>query len=246
MKLRDKKVLITGATSGIGLATAQLMVQEGAQVVVVGREGPRLRQARAELGSSALALAADVADPASLLQLMAEVKTRYGQLDVLIINAGVSEAPEIGELDLAAYDALMNTNCRGAVFTFVHALPLLAQGASVVFTGSVAGRKGQPGDALYAASKGFIRAFARNLGTTPDLMARGIRVNVVTPGPIATPLTAAATENPEVRAYVEAMIPMQRWGAAQEVAQAMLFFASAAASFTTGAELTVDGGMSHV
>jgi NAD(P)-dependent dehydrogenase (short-subunit alcohol dehydrogenase family) len=130
---------------------------------------------------------------------MDQVRGRHGRLDVLVVNAGVSSAPAISDLDLDHYDALMDVNCRGATFTFVHALPLLAEGAPVVFVGSVGGRKGQPGDALYAGSKGFVRAFARSAGTDPTLLARGIRVNVVSPGPIETPLTHAATADPEVR-----------------------------------------------
>jgi NAD(P)-dependent dehydrogenase (short-subunit alcohol dehydrogenase family) len=244
--MQGKIALITGATSGIGLAAARRLAREGAHVIAVGREGERLRAAARLLGAGAEAIAADVADPDSLAKLMIEVKARHGRLDVLVINAGVSNAPEIEALDLRAYDALMDVNCKGATFTFVHALPLLAEGASVIFTGSVAGRKGQPGDALYAGSKGFILAFARNAGTSPDLMRRRIRVNVVTPGPIETPLTEAATANSEIRAYVEGLIPVGRWGRADEVAEAIFFLASTASSFTTGAEITVDGGMSHV
>lgn len=112
--------------------------------------------------------------------------------------------------------------------------------------GSVAGRKGQPGDPLYAGSKGFIRAFARNAGTSPDLMTRRIRVNVVSPGPTETALTEGATADPGVRAYVEGLIPMRRWGQPEEVAEATLYLASPASAFTTGADLTVDGGMAYV
>ncbi len=177
---------------------------------------------------------------------MAQAKERHGRLDILVVNAGISHAPPIQDMDLASYAALMDVNCRGAAFTFAKAVPSLAEGAAVVFVGSVAGRKGQPGDALYAGSKGFIRAFARNLGTDPALLARGIRVNVVSPGPIATPLTQEATSNPEVSAYVERLVPMGRWGQAEEVAEAILFLASNASRFTTGAEITVDGGVAHV
>lgn len=243
MQLEGKIVLVTGGTSGIGLATARQCAAEGATVIVSGRDGERLRQVRQELGADAVA--ADVARLEDIAALAEHVRTRHGRIDILVVNAGVSNAPPIGELDPAAYAALMDVNCRGAVFTFVQALPLLSEGAAVVFIGSVAGRKGQPGDALYAGSKGFIRAYARSLGTDPALLARGIRVNVVAPGPVDTPLTAEAVANPEADAYVKQLVPMRRWGRPEEVAQAIVFLASNAASFITGAELTADGGMAH-
>lgn len=230
--LNGKTALVTGATSGIGAATATVLCERGATVLRTGR--------RAE-GS----LRADLARLDDIDALMTEVRRKLGHIDILVINAGVSNAPEIADLSSQAYDALMNVNVRGAVFTFVRALPLLADGASVVFVGSVAGRKGQPGDALYAGSKGFIRAFARNAGTDPNLLARHVRVNVVTPGPVDSALTKDAVADPQASAYVEGLIPMRRWGRATEVANAIAFLVSDQASFTTGAELTVDGGMSH-
>lgn len=238
--------MVTGGSSGIGRATARRLAQAGATVIAMGRDEGRLEAVRAELGASGETIVADLAQPATLAQAMADVTDRHGRLDILVINAGVSNAPDITDLDLQSYDRLIDVNVRGAVFTFVNALQFLADGASVVFVGSVAGRKGQPGDALYAGSKGFIRAFARNAGTAPELMARRIRVNVVSPGPVETPLTAAATNNSEIRSYVEGLIPMRRWGRAEEIAEAIFFLASPASSFTTGADLTVDGGMSHV
>jgi NAD(P)-dependent dehydrogenase (short-subunit alcohol dehydrogenase family) len=237
---------VTGASSGIGRATALWLAEAGAQVIVVGGDTSRLEAIGGEMGKRGEVHVADVAQPNQIADLMADITDHHGRLDILVVNAGVSKAPDIGALDLAAYDHLMDVNVKGAVFTFVHALPLLAEGGSVVFVGSVAGRKGQPGDALYAGSKGFIRAFARNAGTTPELMARRIRINVVSPGPIETLLTEAATGSPEIRAYVEGLIPMRRWGRAEEVAEAILFLASPAAAFTTGADLTVDGGLAHV
>lgn len=230
--LTGKTALVTGATSGVGLATVNALRARGATVLGTGR--------RAEGAGRA-----DLARLPEIDALMAEARRAHGKLDILVVNAGVSGAPDIAELTLEAYDELMNVNVRGAVFTFVRALPLLADGAAVIFVGSVAGRKGQPGDALYAGSKGFIRAFARNAGTDPKLLARRIRVNVVSPGPIDTPLTREAVARPEVSAYVESLIPMHRWGRADEVAKAIVFLASEEASFTTGAELTVDGGMAH-
>ena len=245
MTFEDKVALVTGATSGIGFAAAERLAKSGAHVVATGRSASRLRNARSMLGEQGEALCCDVAEPAKIVQLMNMVKLQHGRIDVLVINAGVSNAPALGELTPESYTRLMDVNCRGAVFTFVHALPLLAQGASVVFVGSVAGSRGQPGDPLYAGSKGFIRAFARTAGTAPEILARGIRVNVVSPGPIETPLTRDATANDDIRVHVEGLIPMRRWGQAREVAEAILFLASSAASFTTAAEITVDGGMAH-
>jgi NAD(P)-dependent dehydrogenase (short-subunit alcohol dehydrogenase family) len=237
MRLTGKIALVVGGTSGIGLAAVQRLIHEGAHVVALGRRV-------AEVGEPLLA---DVERLDDLTRAMDEIRSRHGHLDVLVIAAGVSNAPEIDQLDVAAYDALMNVNCRGATFAFVYALPILSRGASVVFVGSVGGRKGQPGDPLYAASKAFIRGFVRSAGTSPQLLARGIRVNTVAPGPIETPLTAPATADPAARAWVEErLVPMRRWGHADEVAAAIAFLASDDASFTTGAELTVDGGMAHV
>lgn len=245
MKLQGKIALVTGGTSGIGLTAAQRFAIEGATVILTGRDGERLHEAKASVGEGSEAIAADLAAVADITRLMTGIRERHGRLDVLVVNAGVSRAPPIQDLDSDSYAALMDVNCRGAALTFARALPLLSQGAAVVFVGSVAGRKGQPGDALYAGSKGFIRALARNLGTDPALLARGIRVNVVSPGPIATPLTHEAVSNPEISAYVERLVPMGRWGQVAEVADAILFLSSEASRFTTGAEITVDGGMAH-
>lgn len=246
MTMQGKVAVVTGATSGIGYATARRLAESGAHVVAVGRSAPGLVAAEAMLADRGEVIGCDVADTSAIERLMDEVKRRHQRLDTLVLCAGVSNAPAVAELKPDAYARLMDVNCRAAAFAFVYALPLLTEGGSVIFVGSIAGRKGQPGDALYAGSKGFVRAFARTAGTDPDIMARQIRVNVVSPGPIETPLTGEATSHEGVRSFVEALIPMHRWGRAEEVAEAILFLASDASSFTTGAEITVDGGMAHV
>jgi len=246
MRLDGKIALVTGGSSGIGFATARRFIEAGAQqVVITARAGERLNAAAAALGADVRAIPADLADPADIARLMDAVRAEYRRLDVLVAAAGISNAPPIGALDVAAYDALMDVNCRGATFALVHALPLLVDGGAVVFVGSVGGRKGQPGDALYAGSKGFLRALVRSAGTAPELLARHIRINIVSPGPIDTPLTQVHTADPAIRAYMDNMVPMGRMGRAGEVAEAILFLGSEASSFTTGAEITVDGGFAH-
>jgi NAD(P)-dependent dehydrogenase (short-subunit alcohol dehydrogenase family) len=246
MLLEGKIALITGGTSGIGRATAERFLAEGAKVIVVGREGERLSSARALLGDRGVAIATDLSDPQDIATAIEHVRADAGRLDVLVAAAGVATATPLDKLDAAAYARLMDVNCRSAALIFAGALPLLSDGASVVFVSSVAGRKGQPGDPIYAGSKGFIRAFARNLGTTPEILARGIRVNTVAPGPTDTAMTAEAVSNPDADAYVkQQLVPMKRWGKPEEVANAILFLASSQSSFITGAEITADGGMAH-
>lgn len=169
-----------------------------------------------------------------------------GGLDVLVANAGVSGAPPIESTTEADYDALMDINVKGVVFSVVHALPLLRDRASIILTGSVAAGKGRPGDPLYVASKGAVCSFGRTLAMDEGILARHIRVNVLTLGATQTPLTQAATDDPVVKDYVAQMVPMGRWGDPREAAQAALFLASDASAYTTGAEITVDGGLAHV
>lgn len=240
-RLANKHALITGGSSGIGLATAALFIAEGATVTILGRSRERLDMALRELGPTACARQADVARPAELAEAFSDVPA----IDVLFVNAGMSETPPMSETTEDAYDAFMDINVKGVFFSVQSALPRLSAGASIILTGSVAARRGRPGDPLYAASKGAVRSFGRTLAMTEELLARSIRVNVLTPGAIETPLTAAATSDPAVRSWVEAQVPMNRWGSPKEVAEAALFLASDASSYITGAEITVDGGLSH-
>ena len=246
MKLSGKTALITGGSSGIGLETARLFIEEGSTVVILGRDQKRLASAVESLGTSAYGIAVDVAQPDALAAAIQQASRRLGGIDILFANAGVSETPPIAATTEAAFDAFMGVNVKGTVFTVVNALPLLRDGASIVLTGSVAARRGWPADPLYSASKGAIRSFGRALAMDADILSRLIRVNVVTPGATETNLAKAATEDPQVRQYVADQVPMKRWGKAREVAEAVLFLGSDAASYVTGSEITVDGGLAHV
>ncbi len=242
MRLKGKRAVITGGGSGIGLSAARLFVEQGAEVAIVGRSRARLVDAAKDLGSAAMPVVADVSKPDEMAAALRQVATRFAAIDILFLNAGVSATPPIRELTEPAFDALIGVNLKGVVFAVRHALPLLSDGASIILTGSVAAQKGRPGDPLYAASKGAVRSFGRALAMDDDILRRRIRVNVVTPGATATPMTAAATSDAEIRDAVAAMIPMRRWAEPEEIAETVAFLASDAASYITGTEITVDGG----
>lgn len=244
-KLGGKVAVITGGSSGIGLATARLFKEQGASVVIVGRSAPTLERARAMLGD-VMAVQADVSRPAELSALMQAVGDAYGRIDILFANAGISECPDILSTDEAFFDTLIGINVKGVFYAFTHAFPWLAERASVIFTSSVIQQRGRPGDVLYAASKAAVRSLARTLAADERVLSRHIRVNVISPGAIRTPLTHAATENPEISAWVERQVPMGRWGDADEIARAVLFLASDDASYMTASELAVDGGLGQI
>jgi len=246
MLFTGKKAIITGGSSGIGLEAARLLVEKGGDVAILGRDEQKLEAAKTLLGPNALAVPADVARPNDIARAMSRIGLRFGKIDILFANAGISDAPDIADMIEADFDKLVGINVKGVVFSVVHALPILNDGASIILNGSVAARKGRPGDPLYAASKGAVRSFGRTLAADSSILARRIRVNVVTPGPIRTPLTQAAIDDSAIEQHVASLVPMGRWGEAKEVAQAVLFLASAASSYITGAEITVDGGLSHV
>jgi NAD(P)-dependent dehydrogenase (short-subunit alcohol dehydrogenase family) len=243
----DKQVvLITGGSSGIGLAAARLFVGEGGQVVLVGRDPAPLEAARGELGPAVLTVSADVGRVDDVERVMAEVKRRHGHLDVLFANAGMSECPPIRETDGAFFDRLMGVNVKGVFFAFVRALPLFHPGGSAIFTATATHARGKPGDPLYLASKAAVRSLARSLAGDEEVLARRVRVNVVSPGATETPLTIAAHGSRGVRAVVEGMVPLGRWGQPEEIAKAVLFLASSDAAYITGAELAVDGGLAQI
>ncbi len=245
-RFEEKVVVITGGSSGIGLAAARLFVAEGARVVLVARDARRLEAARAELGPGATTIAANVAEVADVERAMQNVHRAHGRIDVLFANAGMSECPPLPETDSAFFDQLMGLNVKGVFFSFVKALPLFRAGASAIFTATATHARGKPGDPLYLASKAAVRSLARSLAADEEVLKKKVRVNVVSPGATETPLTEAAHGNAEVRSYVDALVPLGRWGSAEDVARAVLFLASSDAGYVTGIDLPVDGGLGQV
>ncbi|KXF74774.1 oxidoreductase [Paramesorhizobium deserti] len=240
-RFEDKVVVITGATDGIGLATARLFAAEGAHVYVTGRRQERLDEALEEIGNGAVGVQGDVADHADLDRLFAEVKRDRGRVDVVFANAGVSESAPIGAIEEDHFDRVFGINVKGMVFTVQKALPLMSAGGAVVLTGSGAGSKGFANLSIYSATKAAVRSFARTW--TTDLKSRGIRVNVVSPGMVMTPaMQTYLQNNVGAEEWMQQTIPFGRLGQTEEIAKAVLYLASDESSFVGGEELFVDGG----
>jgi NAD(P)-dependent dehydrogenase (short-subunit alcohol dehydrogenase family) len=242
-KLEGKVAVITGGSTGIGLAAAKRFAEEGAYVFITGRRQPELDAAVKEIGSKAVAVKADSSDIADLAHLFDTVKAAKGRIDVLFANAGIYEFTPFGTITEDAYDKMFDINVKGVLFTVQQAVPLMADGGSIILTGSVAGSKGFEADTVYGATKAAIRSFARTW--TADLKARRIRVNVLSPGPIQTP-GFDVFANDEVKSFMQSIVPLGRIGTADEVAKAALFLASDDSSFVAGIELFVDGGSAAV
>jgi NAD(P)-dependent dehydrogenase (short-subunit alcohol dehydrogenase family) len=245
-RLEGRTAVIVGGTSGIGLATARLFRSEGARVAIISRDRTRLEQACEALGPDIYTIAADASRPSDLAVAFETIKTRFERVDVLFANVGAAHCPPLRETTEDFFDRLFATNVKSALFGFLAALPLLSSGASVIFTGSATHARGRPGDALYLATKAALRSLARTLAADEDVLARRIRINIVSPGPIHTAMTAELAADPDIDAWVRAQVPMGRWGVADEVARAVLFLASPDASYTTGADLAVDGGLAQI
>jgi NAD(P)-dependent dehydrogenase (short-subunit alcohol dehydrogenase family) len=242
-KLEGKVAVITGGSTGIGLATAKRFAEEGASVFITGRRQAELDAAAKEIGPKAVAVKADASNMADLAHLFDTVKAARGRIDVLFANAGVYDFTPFGTITEEAYDKMFDINVKGVLFTVQQALPLMADGGSIILTGSVAGSKGFEAFTVYNATKAAIRSFARTW--TSDLKSRGIRVNVVSPGPIQTP-GFDVFANDEVKQYMKSIVPLGRIATADEVAKAVLFLASDDASYVAGVELFVDGGLAQI
>jgi NAD(P)-dependent dehydrogenase (short-subunit alcohol dehydrogenase family) len=250
-KLESKVALITGGSSGIGLATAKRFIAEGAEVVIAARRQEQLDAAAQELGHHAMAVKADVSKLTDLDELMDQVGQRHGRLDIVFANAGGGGGGgprPMQQLTEQNYYGVFDQNVKTVLFTVQKSLSLLTDGGAIVLTTSIANAKGLPGASAYGAAKAAVRSLARSW--TTELKGRGIRVNAVSPGPVDTPLHAnAGKDNPNAAkmiAGLTALIPVGRIGRPDEIASAVTFLASEEASFITGVELCVDGGMTEV
>jgi NAD(P)-dependent dehydrogenase (short-subunit alcohol dehydrogenase family) len=245
-RLKNKRALITGGTTGIGLETARQFVSEGARVAVTGTNAATLEAARRELGKDVLVLASDAGDFAAQSALAKAMGEAFGQLDIVFMNAGVAVLQPIEKWDEAAFDRSMAINFKGPFFLLQALLPVLANPASIVLNTSINAHIGMPNSTIYAASKAALLSLAKTL--SGELIGRGIRVNAVSPGPIATPLHRKfglpETELKAVGESIASQIPAGRFGNAIEIAKAIVFLASDEAAFTVGSELVIDGGMS--
>lgn len=247
-RLDGKVAVITGGTSGIGLATAKRFAKEGAHVFMTGRRRKELDAAVSEVGNNSRGIQGDAANLDDLDRLFAIVKDEAGAIDVLFANAGGGEFAALGAITEEHFDKVFSVNVKGTLFTVQKALPLLKDGSSIILTGSTAGTTGTPGFSVYSASKAAIRNFARTW--ILDLASRRIRVNVVAPGATSTPgwheLATSEEAHDEMMRFVSTTTPLGRLADPDETASAVLFLASSDSSFVTGIELFVDGGSAQI
>jgi NAD(P)-dependent dehydrogenase (short-subunit alcohol dehydrogenase family) len=246
--LEGKVAVITGGSSGIGLATAKLFRQTGAKVAISGRNQKSLDEAVKELGAGVLAVRSDVSKLTDLDLLFDTVTGKLGRIDVLFANAGIAKFAPVTDVSEDVYDETFDINVKGVFFTVQKAVPFLNDNASIILNTSFVNQAGVPTTSVYAASKAAVRSLARSISS--ELASRGIRVNVVSPGPIATPIYGKLGLPKEAvdafAANIVSQVPLKRFGTADEVAQTALFLASSASSYVTGIELNVDGGLGQV
>jgi len=247
-KLAGKVALVTGGNSGIGLATAKRFAAEGAQVVITGRNAETLKKAAAEIGHNVLAIQSDVSKLPDIDKVYAEIKAKFGHLDVVFANAGIALFSPFADSTEELFDSQFNTNVKGLFFTVQKALPLLKDGSSIILNASVVAGKGMANASVYSATKAAVRSLAQTW--LVDLKDRQIRVNAVSPGPIATPIFGRmgmeAAQVTETEKHLASLVPMGRMGQPEEIANAVLFLASSESSYVNGVNLLVDGGLGQI
>lgn len=247
-KLEGKIALVTGGTTGIGLATAKRFVEEGAHVFITGRREPELARAVQEIGRNVTGVQGDVSNLADLDRLFAQIQREKGKLDIVFANAGIARLAALGDITEELFDSIFDINVKGVLFTVQKALPLLPDGSSITLNSSIVGSKGLSSNSVYSATKAALRSFARTW--TTDLKNRRIRVNAVSPGSIDTPglsgLLASSPAGEERKKMISSLTPLGRLGKPDEIAKAVVFLASDDSSYVTGAELFVDGGFAQV
>ena len=243
-RFTGRTVVVLGGNSGIGRASALAFAQEGAFVIVTGRDPDTLAQVQSDLGENGRVFRSDISDIAATKALMQQIKAEYGRIDVLFVNAGIGAFRMIEAVDEAFYDQMFAINLKGPYFAVKHAVELMGEGGSIVLTSSMGHCTGIPGNSVYGASKAGLRALARTVGA--ELVKRGIRVNCFSPGPIDTPLITrgemSETEIAGFRQMICEQVPMGRFGTAEEAARSVLYLASDDAAYVTGIDLLVDGG----
>jgi len=240
--------VVTGGNSGIGLAAAKAYVREGAQVAVTGRSDATLKLAQKELGPDALVIKADMSRVAEISSAMDQIRKRFGRVDALFVNAGIGRFAPFEEVTEEFFDETMATNLKGVFFTVQKAAPLLSKGAGVVLNASINAHMGMPGSTVYGASKAAVVNLAKTLSA--DLLQRGVRVNVVSPGPIATPIFSRMgmpeEQTRQMKEWITSQVPLKRFGHPDEIAAAVLYLTSRESAFVLGTELVVDGGMTQL
>jgi NAD(P)-dependent dehydrogenase (short-subunit alcohol dehydrogenase family) len=247
MKLQNKIAVITGGNSGIGLAAAQEFKAQGARVIVIGRNAEAVAKAAKDVGGNTLGITADVSRVADLDRAFQTIREKVGRVDVLFVNAGIAKFAPLAESSEALFDEMTDANVKGAYFTVQRALPLLSEGASVIFTSSSVVHFGMPGASIYAAGKAALNSLAKTLAI--ELAGKKIRVNVVSPGPTATPIFGKLGLPKEavdqMANGILAQVPLGRFGESAEIASAVTYLASNESSFISGTELLIDGAMAQ-
>lgn len=243
-RLKDKRTLITGGTSGIGLETAREFLREGARVAITGRDSETLGAVSKELGGDVITITSGVGDAGGQKKVAETIRQAFGKLDVLFLNAGIVDMRPLEQWDEAAFDRSFNINFKGPFFLLQALLPIFSNPASVVLMTSINSHIGMPNSSVYGATKAALLSLARTL--SGELISRGIRINAITGGPIATPLYRKLGMGEAELKTLQQQIPIRRLGEPSEVAEAVVFFAADESGFTVGSELVIDGGMSNL